>query len=280
MRLNRSGTALILCLAARSISLTAQAGPTLEPVRRFEVASVRQVTSSERAPMQWQPSGRFTSGVPILSLLSIGYGLPLYRIEGLPDWARTTLFAINASAGRQVEIEERPAYYRGLLVDRFRFSGHVERREMDVYSLTLSRSDGQLGPGLRRSSVNCDETIAENRRRSLAGERPAPPPAGQRPTCGSVGGASSLTGGATELAGLVAMLAQALGRPVVDRTGLTGRFDIDFKAAPPGAREGSPLGSLPPISTALEDQLGLKLTRDSAPVDVLVVDRLEMPTEN
>ena len=89
-----------------------------------------------------------------------------------------------------------------------------------------------------------------------------------------------MTTGATELAPLVGMLAGALGRPVIDKTGLTGRFDIDFRAAPPGGREGSPGAALPPIPTALEDQLGLKLERCRGSVEVLVIDRLEMPSEN
>jgi len=78
-----------------------------------------------------------------MSLVSIGYGMPLYRIEGLPDWVRTTYFLINAAAGRDVEIEERPAYYRGLLRDRFKMGVHVEPREMDV-SLKLDRARGQV----------------------------------------------------------------------------------------------------------------------------------------
>ena len=90
-----------------------------------------------------------------------------------------------------------------------------------------------------------------------------------------------MTGGSIELAPLIGMLAGALGRPVIDKTGLTGRFDVDFQAAPPtGAREGSPLAALPPISTALEDQLGLKMQAGRGSVDVLVIDRLEMPSEN
>ena len=268
---------LLIGLAAQSF-LAAQAGPVLEPNLSFEVASVRQ--TKDRAPMQWQPSGRFVSGVPIMSLVSIGYLTPINRIEGLPDWARTTLFAVNATAGRQVQVEERPAYYRGLLVERFGLRAHVERREMDVFSLTLARGDGQLGPGLRRSDVNCDAIIAEARKRNLAGERPEPPAPGTRPACGAVGGTASYTGGAVEITGLIGMLSAALGRPVFDKTGLNGRFDVDFRAAPPGAREGSPAGALPPIATALEDQLGLKLQQDRAPVEVLIIDRLEMPTEN
>ena len=274
---------ILVVLAARPALLTAQAGPTLDPIRSFEVASVRQITRQERVPMQWQPGGRFAGGLPVISLVSIGYLVPVYRIEGLPDWARTTLFAINATAGRDVAIEERPAYFRGLLVDRFRFAAHIEPREMDVFALTLARSDGRLGPNLRRSDVNCDAAIEAARKRSLAGERPEPPAPGVRPTCGAIGGAASLTGGAVPLTILNGMLAGALGRPVVDNTGLSGRFDIDFRAAPPQAGPGiagSPLAELPSVFTAVEDQLGLKLVPGRAPVEVLVIDRLEMPSEN
>ena len=271
---------VVISVTAWSIRLAAQA-PTMEPRLTFEVASIKVNATRTRTPMQWQPGGHFVATLPVLSLVSIGYLVPIYRIDGPPEWGRTTRFDINARAGHQPEAEERSAYFRGLLVDRFRFAAHVERREMDVYTLTLARGDGKLGPGLRRSDVDCDQVIAEARKRSQAGERPAPPPPGERPKCGAIGSVSMMTAGATELAPLVNMLAGALGKPVVDKTGLTGRFDIDFTAAPPtGVSDGSALAARPPISTALEDQLGLKMQIGRGSVEVLVIDRLEMPTEN
>ena len=281
MRLTGTAAVLLLVsLAARPVSLAAQA-PTLEPRLSFEVASVKTINQQARSPMQWQPPGHFTSGVPLLSLVSIGYQVPLYRIEKLPDWVRTTYFEINARTERQVAIEERPAYYRGLLADRFNSAVHVELRDMDVYTLTVARSDGRLGPNLQRSDVNCDAIIAENRARNLAGDRLAGAPApGSRPVCGAVGGGAGMTAGAAELSPLLGMLAQLLGRPVLDKTGLVGRFDFEFKAAPPNAAPNGPLADLPPVSTALEDQLGLKLERGRGSVEVLVIDRLEMPTAN
>jgi hypothetical protein len=131
MRFGASAAAVLLFGLAARISLAAQAGPTLEPVVSFDVASVKQVSNSDRSPMQWQPGGRFTSGVPLLS--------------------------------RDVAIEERPACYRGLLPDRFTMSVRVEPREMDVYALVLARGDGRLGPRLRPSQINCDEIVAERR---------------------------------------------------------------------------------------------------------------------
>jgi len=280
--------ALFLSLTARSIPVAAQEKPVLEPRLSFEVASVKVINQQARSPMQWQPPGHFTSGVVLFSLISLGYQVPLYRIEKLPDWVRTTYFEINARTERPVAIEERPvaieerpAYYRGLLAARFNSTVHIEQREMDVYALTVARSDGRLGPNLRRSDMNCDVIIAESRARNLAGDRLAGVPApGQRPVCGAVGGAMTMTAGAVELTPLLGMLAQGLGRPVLDKTGLVGRFDFDFKAAPPNGPATGPLADLPPISTALEDQLGLKLERGRGLVDVLVIDRLEMPTDN
>jgi uncharacterized protein (TIGR03435 family) len=272
--------AIFISLAAGSIPVTAQEAPVVEPRLMFEVASVKVDTSQTRTPMAWQPGGHFVGSVPAMSLISIGYLVPVYRIEGMPDWARTQRFLVNARAAREAAIEERPAYYRGLLADRFKIAVHIEPREMDVYTLTLARSDGRLGPGLRRSDVNCDAVIAENRKRSLSGDRPGPPPPGVRPTCGAIGGITSMTAGAAPLTTLLGMLAQALGRPVLDKTGLVGRFDVDFKAAPPNALPNGPLADLPPVSTALEDQLGLKLERGRGSVDVLVIDRLDMPADN
>lgn len=283
MRFIGSAAAVIfLSLAVRPISVAAQA-PILEPRLSFEVASVKVDNSQSRTPMQWQAGGHFVGSLPVMSLVSIGYLVPVYRIEGLPDWARTTRFLVNARANGQPEIVERPAYYRGLLVDRFKLAAHIDKRDMDVYTLTLARSDGKLGPGLRRSDVNCDQVIAEARKRNMAGQPREPLDPRVRPTCGAMGGIASMTGGATELVTFIGMLAQALGRPVVDKTGLVGRFDIDFRAAAPSAgpgAAGTPLAELPSVFTAVEEQLGLKLLTGRGPVEVLVIDRLEMPTEN
>ena len=101
--------ALFLSLTARWIPVTAQERPILEPRLSFEVASIKVNTTRTRAPMQWQPGGHFVATLPVLSLVSIGYQVPVYRIEGLPDWGRTTRFDINARASHQPEIEERSA---------------------------------------------------------------------------------------------------------------------------------------------------------------------------
>jgi uncharacterized protein (TIGR03435 family) len=198
----------------------------------------------------------------------------------MPEWARTAFFDINAKANRQPSVEERPAYYRGLLEDRFKAVVHTESRELPVYTLVLARQDGRLGPGMRQSDVDCGPVIAAAQARAAAGERPALPVQGQRPTCGAIGAPTGFTAGAVELSVLAGMLAGGLDRPVVDRTGLAGRFDVDFRSAPMRTAPGAPASDLPSIFTAAQEQLGLKLEPSTAPIPVLVIDRIEMPTED
>ena len=281
MRSLHAASAVLIGALAIHFAVVGAQGPVLSPTLTFEVASVKVNKSNTRSPMRWQPGGLFTMGLPIFSLVSLGYQVPEGRIVGLPDWARQVFFDIQARANRPVTIEEQRAYYRGLLEERFRFAAHVEQREMPVYALTLARTDGQLGAGLRRSDVNCDAAFAESRARAASGERVAPPTPGVRPICGAVGGANSLTAGAVEIAVLQGALSAALDRPVVDRTGLAGRFDIDFTSAPfrmPAAAGAS--GDLPSVFTAVQEQLGLKLEPATGSIPVLVVDRIEMPAED
>jgi uncharacterized protein (TIGR03435 family) len=267
---------------AASSSRAQEPGPVLSPKLSFEVASVKASKTQTRTPMRWGLGGQFVMGLPIQSILTIGYSVPMYRVVGAPAWVGGVMFDIDARAGRPLAVDERRAYYRGLLEDRFGLKAHVEQREMEVYALVPAHADGRLGPGLRRSTVNCDAVIAENRRRAEAGEPPQPPPPGARPVCGSVGGGSAMTAGASELTSLVGMLAAGLEKPVIDRTGLTGRFDIDFRAAPmrPGAAPPPAIAELPSVFTAVQEQLGLKLEPTRAHVPVLVIDHIEMPAEN
>ena len=281
MRILAVSLAVLIAGVAERPASAQGPGPVLSPALQFDVLSVRINQARTRAPMQWQPGGRFTMGLPIQSLVSIGYQVPLYRVIGLPDWVRTVFFTIDGRAERMPTIEERPAYYRGLLEDRFKVKAHVEQRELPVYALVLARSDGRLGPGLRRSDVDCDAVLAENRKRADAGERPVPPTPGVRPVCGAVGGPAALMAGAADISILSGLLSSGLERPVIDKTGLRGRFDIDFRSAPMRVADAERARSdLPSVFTAVQEQLGLKLEPATAPVTVLVVDHIEMPSED
>jgi uncharacterized protein (TIGR03435 family) len=275
------GLLLAVTAAAQQTAAPVE-GPVLTPTKRFDAASVKASKAAARAPMLWQPGGRFTMSLPILSLLSIGYQVPAFRIEGIPEWARGTFFDINARADGEVRVDERAAYYRGLLEERFTLVVHVEQRELPAYALALARSDGRLGPGLRRSSVDCAPVAAERRARAEAGERaPGLPSPGERPVCALVGAPAGFSGGAVTVPAIAGWLGGGFDRPVIDRTGLTGVFDVDFRSAPirvPDA--GRAQTDLPSVFAAVQEQLGLKLEAIRAPITVLVIDRIQMPEEN
>jgi uncharacterized protein (TIGR03435 family) len=176
---------------------------------------------------------------------------------------------------------------RNLMADRFKLRVHRETREMPIYALVLARSDGTLGPQLRPAAVDCAALAGQRGR----GGPPAPLQAGERPPCGMRIGPGNMMGGGLALSQLANSLSPFAQRVVVDRTGLTGNFDLDLTwtpdqipQAPPG---GLPAGVPPPppidpngpsLFTALQEQLGLKLDSVRGPVEVLVIDSVEQPT--
>jgi uncharacterized protein (TIGR03435 family) len=174
---------------------------------------------------------------------------------------------------------------RSLLADRFKLIVHLEQRELPVYVLAVARSDGRLGPQLKPSTTNCQALMAANRGRG--GPPPAPMPNGA-PPCGMRVAPGAVLGGGFPITQLATTLSQLVGRSVVDRTGLSGEYDIELKFAPDQMPIGLPPKldvPLPPLDpngpsifTALQEQLGLKLESSKDAVDVLVIDHAEPPT--
>lgn len=123
----------------------------------FDVASVKfNKSGDQRSSERWQPGGRFVaSNLPLKSLLSVAYAVPLYQLDGLPDWVSSSRFDITAQAQQEPSLAERRLLLQSLLRDRFHVISKTESKEKDVYALILARSDRRLGPGLRPSSVEC-----------------------------------------------------------------------------------------------------------------------------
>jgi uncharacterized protein (TIGR03435 family) len=168
-----------------------------------------------------------------------------------------------------------------LLKDRFRMVSHTETREMPVYNLVLARSDKRLGPSLKETSAECRAAVEAGLAAPQPGASPPPAPtaSGGCPPPGlNIG---LLSQGGIEMTILTQSLTQLVGRPVIDRTGLTGRYDYTLKWMPePGlGPPGPPVDpDAPNIFTAVQEQLGLKLESARGPVEVVVIDRLEKPT--
>ena len=166
---------------------------------------------------------------------------------------------------------------RAMLADRFKLVTHTEMREAPMYALVMARTDGRFGPQLRKASVDCEAA-------AVAGQTLPSPKPGERGVCDSeIGG--EMVGRGQRLTALARMLSLFAGRPVVDRTGLTGGFDFDLRFpeldTPPQGRSGGPAADTGGgIFAAVQEQLGLKLESIRGLLEFVVIDSVQHPTEN
>jgi uncharacterized protein (TIGR03435 family) len=267
----------------------------------FEVASVKPNRSGDgKVALFFQPGGRFNAiGVTLKMLIGAAYGNPQplmnLQIIGGPRWIDSDRFDVVAKAegdqqpGSNGPPTEMFAMLRTLLADRFKLVVHNESRELPTYALVLARDDGKRGPQLNPAAVDCAAL------RGRGGAQPPLPAPGERLPCGIRIAPGNLVGGGMGLQQLANALSRmpALNRLVVDRTGLTGTFDFDLKWTPdqiPPPTPGGPPPGLPPLPpidpdgpslfAALQEQLGLRLESTKGPVEVVVIDVAEPPTED
>jgi uncharacterized protein (TIGR03435 family) len=269
--------------------------------------SFQDVRTRERE----RPNGRFSANSPLSSYIRFAYKLHISTvaqlndmISRLPKWVSTDNFEIQARAAGNPTKDQMRLMMQALLAERFQLAVHFETRETPVLAMALAKS-GKTGPGLRphAEGPSCD----------------APPsPEIYPPICDIMGwkfdadtrGSSNplllprTGGGRDTTTALIADYLPLMGRldrPVIDRTGLTGRFDFTIKwtpdpenVLPPGTRVipkgGSNVSAPAPSPTpeteepgflqALREQAGLKLESAKGPVETLVIDHVERPSAN
>jgi uncharacterized protein (TIGR03435 family) len=307
--------ALCMVLSCVSVSLdwTRLLAQTAPDARQFEVASIKPHKTADGAfGILGQPGGRFTAtNATLRMLIRTAYQLQDDQIAGGPGWLGSDHFDIVAKAQEDVRFGPSPPgqgpgpmqlMLRSLLAERFKLVTHKETRELPIYLLQIARSDKTLGSSLRPSAVDCAARVPAGARsagpggpggpQGAAGPGPSAPTAG-RPACGVRLGPGTLVAGGTRLSQLATVLSPWVNRIVVDETGLTGGYDIDLQwmpdqmpqglggVPPPGAAPSSPIDpNRPSIFTAVQEQLGLKLISQKGPVEVLVIDHVEPPTED
>jgi len=266
----------------------------------FEVASVKpNKTGRGLAIVVMQPSGRVsTENMAVRDLIVTAYGIEEIQLAGLPGWATSERFAIEARTDGSATSEQVRLMLRTLLAERFKLSVHNETRTLPVLVLVTVKKDGTLGSRLRRSGAECGP-ITPPPGVPMPPPPPPGPPGGIRPIlqkdadarqgCGAMAISGWLSARKFTMEKLTRSLSVFTRRPVVDRSGLDGEFDIDLNFTPefetvgpvtPGGGPPPPNPEGPSLFTALQEQLGLKLESQRAPVDVLVIDRLERPSEN
>ena len=256
----------------------------------FEVASVRINRTGDRTSfINTEPGGRFiATNMPLRTLITSAYDLRSFELIGAPDWTGSERVDIVAKAARAFapaapgRPDQDKLMLRSLLADRFALRVHRETRELPIYALMLARADGQPGPRIRRSQTGC----AAVRKAALAAPGPPQPRAagGERPPCFMRSAYGTLVVNGYPIDELRGMLSSFVGRTVVDRTGLTGEWDLDLTWTPDEPSRAAAATAVDPngpsLFTALQEQLGLKLESTKGPVEVLVVDRVDRPSED
>jgi len=272
---------LALLFALSSAALRAQA-----PLA-FEVASVKvNKSGTTQANIAMPPNGVNFVNLPLRAIIQLAYGINQpSKLVGVPDWAVTERFDITARAAGPITQEERRLMLQALLADRLKLVARLEKREISILALMLARTDGKLGKNLVESK-GCIAPGSAAAKEAAGGNAPA---GAETSICGpKTGGAGRLILTGTPIQQFTALLGTMLSRTVVDKTGLTGRYDIDVTYTPeqpipaglniPGPAA-DPNG--PSIYTALKEQLGLKIESQKDQEEVLVIDRVErQPSEN
>jgi bla regulator protein blaR1 len=262
--------------------------PPSPPAIRFAVASVKVNQSGEqRIGAPPVAGGRFVrTNIPIDVLIATAYApLQRFEIDGVPEWTRNTRVDIEAVADGAPTPSQISAMLQALLADRFQLVVHREARQQPIYAFVVARV-GQLGPQLQPHTDNAgcvDPASAPNVASAIDPNRPLPPA-----PCGAFRGNAAIgrmAGQDVSLDTFGRALSGQLGRMVVDRTGLTGKYDLLLEWTPQQQLVGiqpAAVGTAdrPSIFTAVQEQLGLKLDPQMGPVNMLVVDLVELPTEN
>jgi uncharacterized protein (TIGR03435 family) len=257
----------------------------------FEVASVKRSdpsTPGQSMPMRLPmalPGGRwFAQNVYFRMILQAAY--PDYthhtRIVGGPSWIGSQRFDIDARAYGDPAREQLLLMVRNLLAERFSLEMHTEVRPVDVYALVRVRADGRVGPGLQ-PPVPCQPGTAEHG--GGPAHRPKP---GELPPCGiwtvsDNGIRTTLAGDAPLSKLLVGLQAALFDRPLLDRTGLEGTFSIRLEVGESASLQAgaqAPVSPATQLFTALREQLWLAVEPRREPMEVLVIDNVETPSEN
>lgn len=244
---------LILIFLVGQLARAQTASPT------FEVATIKPAAPSPdgHTHINYPPGDRFSAiNITLLNLMQWAYSMPEKQILDGPPWLASTRFDIEAKADSSGEdkhltseqnLELKRSMVQALFADRFHLSLHQEIRTLPAYDLILAKD----GSKLQRSQSN-GKTIGIGR--------------------------THFNGQGLTMTLIAEELSQIAGRIVVDKTGLTGRYDLKLQWADDGAAATDT--NLPTFFTAIQEQLGLKLKPAKEASPVLVIDHIDLPTPN
>ena len=272
---------------ASQTAVLARAQDAPADLPKYDVASIKPNKSGEmKIMMMFKPNGVSMTGATTQMMLTQAFSVEDDRIVGAPSWVKSDRFDVEAKVAPEdaskldkLKREQRFTMLQPLLEDRFNLKFHHETRELPVYELVLSKG----GSKLQQSEPD------------IAGGDGA---RGKHTTF--IMGMGNIEGKGSSIDSLIHVLSQQLGRTIIDKTGLSGNFDYTLHFTPenmprqvgpgpgPGPDGGRAGGDAPPppdtsgpdIFTAIQEQLGLKLISGKGPVDVIVIDHIDKPSEN
>jgi uncharacterized protein (TIGR03435 family) len=235
------------------LTLLLAALPALAQPPAFEVASIKLNNSGEGRSTESTSPGRVTAvNINISSLVQQAFGIKEFQISAAPGWVASDKYDFAATTGTTKDLSdvELEPYFQALLAERFHLQYHRETKEMQVYALDVAKTGAKLTAhaGAGDSSTNI--------------------------TNGPV--KTSMKSTNISMKGFAGTLGRRLDRMVIDNTGLTGGYDLTLEWAP----NPLPDSTEPSLFTALQEQLGLKLESTKAPVEIIVIDSIERPSEN
>jgi len=254
-------------------------GTVVAQPKQFDVATVKpNSTGDRRETLSLQPGGRFVSTGTTLKVLMTEAYWPVrdFQIFGRPAWINNDRWDIQAKAEDvpdRIPIDQFRPMLRALLEDRFQLKVHRETREMQAYVLTV-------GKGGLKMQANSGEPGPQN----------GPQKNGPMMRMGR----GEISGKKVQMAMVLQALSNMLGRPVIDKTGLTGEYDFTLEFVPepgqgtlvsgtppmPAPEAPPPAADGPTIFTAIQEQLGLRLDSQKVPAETIVTDSVEKPSEN
>jgi uncharacterized protein (TIGR03435 family) len=242
---------------------------------KFDVVSIRRSAPESEPFVKAHPGGRLEiSRATLRTLTALAHRLQPFQVSGGPSWVRSEYFSINTKAVENPSEDRLFLMIQALLAERFSLKLHFETKEQPVYVLVV----GKIG---KRSPTGLQITTEGSCVRVDSSAPPDPK------ACGSLGmGLNHLEAQEISMARFAEALTRVLDRKVIDRTGRPEKFNVSLQWAPDEhqALPSSDAIALPPdtpsIFTAVQEQLGLKLEPSKAPIELLVIDHAERPSEN
>jgi uncharacterized protein (TIGR03435 family) len=263
--------------APQSPPPAAPTATTPAPPLTYDAVSIKQnKTGTGGSSGHSTPDGDTNLNTLLAFQIAPAYGVEPDDIYGLPDWARnnhydiqTKVAAEDIPAYRKLHHAERERMMQAVFEDRLKLKAHLGSKEVPMYQLVIAKG----GPKLHEAKPG--DTYADGIK------LPDGTPIGGS---GAFMGRGSHTGQQVTIGSLLNSIKGAAGRPVLDKTGLTGKYDITLRWAPdpgPSSPDSAPPDdTLPTIFGALEDQLGLKLEPTKGVIPTLIIDHIEPPSDN